>query len=507
MTRVVVVGYGMVGARFVDELRDRDPVGAFDITVVGAEEHEPYNRVLLSDLVAGKASLGSLTLPASARPDRRPIAVHRGAPAKLVDRPARVVLSSDGRRHFYDLLVLATGASARVPPITGLTGATRPAGVHVLRSLDDAREIVAGTHNARHAVVIGGGVLGLEVVTGLARRGLPCTVVHAAPVYMERQLDDGASQVVASRLAALGIATELAASTQEVLSSDGRVSGVRLADGRVIPTDLVVLSCGTIAETGLAATAGLTVGRGVVVGADLASPDDPRVFAIGDCAQPPEGGTGLIAQGWDQARRLALSLAERVGTAGAAAPAPATADPTTDIVRVKGAGLDIVTMGLSAAIRPPGNHRVLRLSDPGEHRLVEVVIEAGRVVGATCIGAGQVAADLTVAYTRGTPVPSDPAQLLIRPLSAAPESTASPTNMPSGMTVCRCNGVTKGKIVSCFSAGARTISDVAARTRATTGCGGCADVVGGLLDWLRTTDPDTPTAGVDRVVGAIEEAA
>lgn len=503
-TRVVVVGHGMVGSRFVEELVDRDPDGRFAVTVLGAEEYQPYNRVLLSDLVAGRIQAASLALPTTGRTDRRPVEVHLGAAATGLDRHARIVATADGQLHPYDVLVLAAGARARIPPITGLgvgsgtaaVPASLPAGIHVLRSLDDAREIVAATFNARHGVVVGGGVLGLEVATGLARRGVPTTVVHAAEAYMERQLDVGASEVVASCLAGLGIRTMLAAATEEVLTDGRRVRGLRMADGRLLAADLVVLSCGTVAETGLAGDAGLPVERGVVVGPDLASPADHRVFAIGDCAQPPEGGSGLIAQGWDQARRLAADLADRGQSTSAAATRRARqADPTTDVVRVKGSGLDVVTMGLSAATRPAtAGHRVIRLSDPSAGRLVEVVVADDRVVGATCVGAGQVAADLTVAYTRGTPLPADPAQLLIRSVTSAPEPTSSPTHMPASMTVCRCNGVTKQDIVSCFSAGARSMSDVAARTRATTGCGGCTDVVTGLLDWLTSSDPDpTPT--------------
>lgn len=505
---VVVVGHGMVGSRFVEELLDRDPEGRFAITVLGAEEYEPYNRVLLSDLVAGTVTMGSLTLPAPARPDRRPVTVLRGTRAIALDRGARQVRCSDATVVPYDLLVLATGARARIPAIDGLTptadapgtGAL-PRGAHVLRSMDDARAIVAGTLNATSAVVLGGGVLGLEVAAGLARRGVPTTVVHAATALMERQLDEDASDVVAGRLRALGIHTELAAATQAVLVGEDRVTGLRLGDGREVAADLVVLSCGTIPESALAEAAGMAVGPGVVVGADLAAPDDPRVFAIGDCASPPQGGTGLIAQGWDQARRLAALLAQRhlpgAAAADACLEAPA-ADPSTDVVRVKGAGLDVVTMGACGRARGTDTEdRVIRLSDPRAGRLVEVVVRADRVVGATCVGAGHVAADLTAAYTRGTPVPADPAHLVLRPVGPAQTTTASPTNMPSSMTVCRCNGVTKADVVRGFLAGGRTTGDIAARTRATTGCGGCSGVVDGLLEWLRTSDSearDQPTS-------------
>jgi assimilatory nitrate reductase electron transfer subunit len=517
-TRVVVIGNGMVGSRFVEDLVERDRDERFEVTVLGAEEYEPYNRVLLSELVSGKVDVAGLTLGQAQLPRTT---IRRGLVARGIDRGSRVVLASDGSRHQYDLLVLATGSSARIPPIAGLS--PLPRGVLPLRTLDDAREIVAATLNAHRAVVVGAGVLGLEVATGLARRGLCVTVVHGAPHLMERQLDPVAAKVASDGLDRLGIAQRLGVFTQEAFVEDGRVVGLRLADDEVLPADLVVLTAGTVPEAGLARDAGLEVQRGVVVDEDLATLDDPRVFAIGDCAQPPEGGTGLIAQGWDQARRLAVALTTRPlpGDGGDDVPSVADIVPAevphaggTDVVRLKAHGLDVLTMGVCGPTRPAAaGQRVLQLSDPGQGRHLEIVVEGGRLVGATCIGAGSVGADLTAAYTRGTPVPSDPAHLLLRPVQGVATPASSPTHMPDRTTVCSCNGVTKKSIVTCWRNGAETVSDVARATKATTGCGGCKDVVGGLLEWLASTDPDrrnaphapaTPTeaSGVPEVVGA-----
>jgi assimilatory nitrate reductase electron transfer subunit len=518
VTRVVVVGHGMVGARFADDLHGRDGARRFEVTVLGAEEYEPYNRVLLSEVVAGKLDVASLSLPRTVR-DRT--TVRPGTSVVALDRAARVVVDEAGETYPYDVVVLATGARARIPAFAGIDDETSlPAGVHALRTLDDAREIVAATVNARTAVVVGAGVLGLEVACGLAHRGLAVIVVHGGPSLMDRQLDGDAGAVVTGELGRLGIGVRLAASTHEVLVRDGRLEGVRLEGGERIDADLLVLTAGTVPEVGLAQRAGLDVGRGIVVGPDLASPADPRVFAIGDCAQPPEGGSGLIAQGWDQARRLAVLLtglrdepadaADAEGAQGADGSAPAVPLPQggTDVVRVKAVGLDVVSMGVSGSRRAlDAAHRSVRLSDPVGGRHVEVVVADGRVVGATCVGAGQVAADLVAAYTRATPAPSDPAQLLLRPVGGTPAPAASPTLMPDRTTVCRCNGVTKGEIVACWRHGADTVEDVARETRATTGCGGCTDVVCGLLDWLGTTDPDRARVREPReVVGEVVRA-
>lgn len=476
MTRVVVVGHGMVGSRFVDELRSRDPEHRFAVTVLGAEEYEPYNRVLLSDVVAGKVDVAALTLPRATHPGAR---VLPGRSAVRIDRARREVLDSTGETHPFDRLVLATGAAARIPTVPGLEPV--PAGVLALRSLDDAREIVAATLNARRAVVLGGGVLGIEVATGLRARGLEVVVLHRGGWLMDRQLDAEAGAVLAGSLERLGIEVRLG--TQLTALAPGpRVTQVRTTAGP-LPAELLVLTAGTVPEAALARAAGLEVEHGVVVGPDLASTRDPFVFAIGDCAQPPGGSTGLVAQGWDQARRLAVELA----TEESSAPLPAGA---TDVIRVKGVGLDVVTMGSK-----PEGARAVRLSDPAAGRLVEVVVADGRVVGATCLGAGQVASDLVSAYSRATPAPSDPAQLLLRPVAGAPTPAASPTLMPNRTTVCQCNGVTKGDIVESWHAGSTTVTEVARATRATTGCGGCKDVVCGLLDWLAKADPEGARGG------------
>ncbi|MFF2268425.1 FAD-dependent oxidoreductase [Cellulosimicrobium cellulans] len=594
MTRVVVVGNGMVGSRFASDLVARcgtaAGAAAVEVTVLGAEEYEPYNRVLLSEVVAGKVDVAAIGLPGA---DDARVSVRRGTEAIAIDRTARRVVTGEGA-YPYDVVVLATGAAARIPDLSGLSDLPGglPRGAHALRTLDDAREIVAASVNARHAVVVGAGVLGLEVACGLARRGVAVSLVHGGGSVMDRQLDRAAGGVVASSLAGLGVRTWTRARTARVVVADGSVRGVtlRVPDGGApagpaarpgggaggagddatrlvdVEADLLVLACGTVPEAGLARAAGLSVDRGVVVGSDLTSPDDPRVFAIGDCAQPPEGGTGLIAQGWDQSRRLAEHLAERFAAAGAggpgaaqgaasgrprvrlgvdadrpsmalrlamnvvARPLPATPAPSaemrsgaatgpaepatagrprpavaanpgvaeratagTDVVRVKAAGLEIVTMGVCGERRAPDPaHRSVTLSDPVSGRHVEVVVADGLLVGATCVGAPEVGADLTAAYTRRVPVPVDPAHLLLRPVAQAPAPASSPTHMPDRTTVCTCNGVTKGDVVGCWHDGARSVDDVARATRATTGCGGCKDVVCGLVDWLAKADPDQP---------------
>src|SRR5690606_5761249 len=227
MTRVVVVGNGMVGSRFASDLAARcggsAGAAAVEVTVLGAEEYAPYNRVLLSEVVAGKVDVAAIGLPGA---DDARVTVHRRTEAIAIDRSARRVVTGEGA-HPYDVVVLATGAAARVPDLPGLTDLPGglPRGAHALRTLDDAREIVAASLNARHAVVVGAGVLGLEVACGLARRGVAVSLVHGGASVMDRQLDGAAGAVVARGLAGLGVRTWTGARTERVLVVDGAVRG------------------------------------------------------------------------------------------------------------------------------------------------------------------------------------------------------------------------------------------------------------------------------------------
>ena len=472
MRRVVVVGHGMVGSRFVELLvaADRE----VSVTVLGKEPLPAYNRVLLSSVVAGSTSPGVLGLAGPAHPRVR---VLTGVAAASVDRGRRVVVDDRGDEHAWDELVLATGSAARVPPIQGVAyDEGLVDGVFVLKDMADATGIVAAAERARRAVVLGAGVLGVEVATGLARRGTSVRLVHLADRLMERQLGWEASQVATTSLGRLGITTHVGASVVGVTTRRGHLESARLADGTEVACDLFVMCTGTVPETMLARRAGLTVDRGVVVTDVLASPDDPHVHAIGDCAQPPAGGTGLVAQGWQQAAALVARLTD--------ACADTAPDSTHDVVRVKAAGMSMVTMGAGGDLdRDDPRHRVVSLKDPERGRYVEVVVAGDQLVGATCIGDPEVAATLSALYTRSLPVPEDPALLLVRALAGGGPASAAkrPEELADHDRVCTCNSVSAGRIRDAVRAGCATRADVAAATRASTGCGDCAGVVDGLV--------------------------
>ncbi len=473
---IVVIGAGMVGHRFVDELVRLDRDGRWSVTVIGAEEYEPYNRILLTELLAGRAALRGLSL--GRLPER--VDLRTGVAAVAIDREQRQVLLDDGDRLPYDRVVLATGARPFVPPIAGLQDRI-PQHVHVVRNLDDTRAVGARAANARHAVVLGGGVLGLEAAAGLASRGVGVTVVQNEPQLMPGQLESAPAAILAAALDDRGVRVCLGVSVAEVIAAYDELVAVRLTDGTVMAADLMLVSCGVRPDIALASAAGLPVRRGVVVDADLTSPDDERVHAIGDCAEGPDGVTGLVAPGWAQAERLARRLC-------GVSPVEQRQDPhdsSRPDIRLKAGDLDLSALGVTASAADPGD-RVLTVDDPVGRRHLTLVVRGDRLVGASVLGAPEAAAELSVMLDRQTPVPMDPLALL------TPErrtSQSSPVRMPGSTTVCRCNNITKKQIVDAWEAGADTVEKVAGTTRATTGCGGCRDVVCGLVDWLNASDP------------------
>lgn len=470
--RTVIVGYGMAGARLAIELRTRVPAG--ELTIVGAEPHRAYNRILLSNLVAGKVREADLAMvEPGGRPD-----VRLGAEAVAIDRRRHTVSTVDGAGLGYDRLVLATGSRAVLPPIKGLVrdDGTLPERVAAFRTLDDCRRIVGLAERARTAIVLGGGLLGLEAGRGLAARGLAVTVLHGVGHLMERQLDPAASAVLVSTLDDLGVRVELGAATVAVDSHADRVEAV-LGDGRRLPADLLVVACGVRPETALAERAGLTVERGIVVD-DRLRTSDPDIYAIGDCAQHGGATTGLVAPGWAQARVVADVLS-------GCAPL-ARYRPVAPVTRLKAAGVDLAAMGDSTG---DDGERVT-FADPARGSYVKLLVRDGRLAGAIMLGDNPTVGSVIQLFDRGAPVPGDRRALLLgRALGeAALPHAESPALMPDAAVVCQCNTVSKGALVAAWRSGARALPQVVTATRATTGCGSCRDAVCGLVDWLSTVE-------------------
>jgi len=487
---VVVVGYGMAGARLAEEIRLRDPdAERVELTVLGAEPHVAYNRVLLSTVVAGSLDTHAVRLHGPDWGGRHRVDLRLGTGATRIDRGRRRVELTGGRTARYDAVVLATGSRPWIPPTAGLAGedGRLAAGVLQFRTLEDCERIIAAAGGGVPVAVLGGGLLGLEVARALAGRGNPVTVVHPLRHLMERQLDPAAGRVLARVLAGAGIRFRLGRTAAKYLPG----CGLELDDGSQVDAGLVVVCAGVRAETALARDAGLVVRQGVAVD-DALRTSDPSVHAIGDCAQYPGTVTGLVQPAWDQAAVLADLLTGADHTARYRG--------TAAVTRLKARGVELAAMGevhaeadvdadpgAGAAAEDP---EVLCVQDPVRGRYGKLVLRGGRVTGAILLGLPDAAATVTGFFDQGMPAPADRLALLLGRALPAATAPPGPAELPAGAVVCQCNTVTKAHLVAAHRAGAASVGELVARTRAGAGCGSCRDAVQSLATWLAGRDGD-----------------
>lgn len=467
--RIVVVGNGMTGARFAEEVARRDPDGhRVHLTVVGAEPGPAYNRVLLPGLLEGSYTPGDITLP---EPEGPGITRLRGTAATGLDPASRTVGLDTGERLDYDDLVLATGARAALPPLPGLSApdGTPAEGVTALRDLADHHRLENLVRPGAPAVVLGGGVLGLETARALAASGVRVSVVEAAPWIMRRQIDRACAGVLAAAYEDLGVRVH----AWRVADRWAPGTGLVLDDGTVLPGDAVVVTAGVRPAADLAEKAGLATSHGVVVD-DRLSTSDPRVHAIGDCAAHPGGGAGLVQPGYEQARVLAdlLTGTDPAARYGGARP----------VTRLKATGIDLTAMGATDEDKTAQGTESVVVSDPAKRRYARLDVCEGKVTGAVLLGFPEAAPEVSRLFDQAAAVPEDRLALL----QGLPAPTEDAGGAPGGpgapeAHVCRCNAVTRNDIEQAWLDGARTRPSVAQATRATTGCGGCVRDVDAIL--------------------------
>ncbi|GAB3771529.1 NAD(P)H-nitrite reductase large subunit [Nocardioides ginsengisegetis] len=447
---VVVVGNGMAATRLVEELTARGYAG--DVTVLGDEPVPAYNRILLSAVLEGTHSRGAITLREGYAGN---VTVRTGSRVLEIDREAGEVMLVDGERIGYDRLVLATGSIPTLPPIRGLVrmdGQLHPK-VHAFRSLADCDRLDAALPKARRAVVVGGGLLGLQVARALTLRGVATEVVEGTEHLLSSQVGEPGGKVLARDLRKLG--TEVYTGTRAVRLTD---DGLVLDNGYTLETDLVVLTAGGRPSTALARRAGLMVRRGVVIDGSLASVTDDRIHAIGDCAEHRGVTTGFVPPAWEQAGVLADHL-----TGSDAAYAG-----SRNVARLRATGLDVAVLGDPEHT----DGEVVEMTNPLAGTYRKLVVREGVIVAAALVGDLSRVGLITQLYDRHTVLgPHEPGELL------APESPAAPVVLTDDAEVCACAGVSAGRIRACAD-----LDEVRASTRATTGCGGCTQVVQRLLE-------------------------
>ncbi|MBP1207422.1 nitrite reductase (NADH) large subunit [Duganella sp. 1411] len=364
---LVVIGNGMAGMRTVEELHKLDP-DMYDITVFGAEPHGNYNRILLSPVLAGEKTMDDIMLNTREWYVQHGITLHAGDPVEHIDRRKRIVRARSGLEVRYDRLLIATGSKPFIIPVPG----HQLPGVLAFRDIQDVESMLEAARNHKHAVVIGGGLLGLEAANGLQRQGMSVTVVHVTDALMNQQLDKPAAQLLQKALEDKGLTFMLNAQTAEIVGTD-RATAVRFKDGSEIPADLVVMTAGVRPNIELAKSAGLHCDRAIIVD-DTLQTYDPRIYAVGECVQHRSATFGLVAPIWDQARVCGAHLAG----AGVRRYVQQTS-PT----RLKVTGVDLYSVG--DFVGGEGSEDlVLRDARRGVYK--RLVLKNNRVTGAVLYG-------------------------------------------------------------------------------------------------------------------------
>jgi nitrite reductase (NADH) large subunit len=481
--KLVVIGNGMAGARFVEEVLARRGEACFEIVMFGDEPYGNYNRILLSSVLSRTHDPRDIFINALDWYEAHQVTLHAGVRVTAIDRATQTVHGAGGISETYDKLVIATGSRAFVPPMAGLCRAETQEwkeGLFVFRTLDDCDAIMKYAAVARRAAVIGGGLLGLEAARGLLNMGLDVHVVHLMPHLMEMQLDPPAGAVLKRTLETMGVHVHLEKLTTAIQGEE-RVTGLAFKDGSTLECDMVVISAGIRPNAELAKQAGLTVERGIVVGDDLACPDDPDVYAIGECAQHRGQVYGLVAPLWEQARVLADRLTGRNPQARYTGSKVST--------KLKVMGIELAVMGEKEASSPDDEEVTYVEASRGIYK--KLIVRNGRLAGAILLGDGPAAPRLLQAFDRGSELPENRAELLFT--LAGESKQLSAADLPDTAQICNCNGVSKGALVAAVKSGCRTLKAACEATRAGTGCGSCKSQVKAILesaaDGLVADDP------------------
>jgi nitrite reductase (NADH) large subunit len=476
-SRLVMIGNGMAGVRTLEELLKAAPE-LYDIAVFGAEPHPNYNRILLSPVLAGEQTLDEIVLNSWEWYEQNGIRLHAGKKVVQIDRVRRLVRAEDGTEEPYDRLLLATGSNPFMLPVPGKD----LPGVIAYRDIADTNAMIEASRISRNAVVIGGGLLGLEAANGLMKRGMDVTVVHVMPWLMERQLDDVAGRLLQASLEERGLKFMIGAHTQELVGgADGRVKAVKFkpapgadpADGTVVQADLVVMAVGIRPNTELAERAGLHVNRGIVVHDTMQTVTDARIYSVGECAAHRGVAYGLVAPLFEQAKVAANHLAQ-FGIGRYTGSLTST--------KLKVTGIDLFSAG--DFMGGDGAEEIV-MSDPGGGVYKKLVIKDDKLVGACLYGDTVDGSWYFKLLREGRSVNDIRDRLMFGEGSlgdAGHEGQTKAAALADDAEVCGCNGVNKGTICRAIKEkGLFTIDEVRKHTKASASCGSCTGLVEQIL--------------------------
>ncbi len=471
--KLVMIGNGMAGVRTLEELLKIAP-DLYEITVFGAEPHPNYNRILLSPVLAGEQTLDEIVLNPLAWYAEHGITLHLGKKVVDVNRRTRTVLADDGTQAPYDRLLIATGSNPFIPPLPGKD----LQGVIAYRDIKDTNEMIETAKTHKHAVVVGGGLLGLEAANGLMLRGMSVTVVHLAPWLMERQLDDVAGRMLQKSLEARGLKFRIGAQTQALIGDaddgkSGRVKAVQFKDGSEEPADLVVMAAGIRPNVELAEKIGLHCNRGIVVNDTMQTITDARIYSIGECAAHRGIAYGLVAPLFEQAKVCATHLGE-FGIGRYLGSQTST--------KLKVTGIDLFSAG--DFMGGDGTEEIV-LSDPYNSVYKKLVVRDDILIGACLYGDTADGSWYFDMVRERKNVAAIREHLMFGEAHLGDTGHAGNNKasaMPDTAEVCGCNGVRKGTIVKAIrEQGLFTLDEVRKCTKASASCGSCTGLVEQIL--------------------------
>ncbi len=466
--KIVIIGNGMVGYKFCEKLLSKDASSSFQITVFGEEIRPAYDRVHLSEYFSGKSAEDLAMAPANWYSDNN-IVIHLGDPIAQINTTTKTVDSHKGLTVSYDILVMATGSAAFVPPIPG----TEKDGVFIYRTIEDLELMTAYAKKAKKGAVIGGGLLGLEAAKAMIDLGVSDTsVIEFAPRLMPRQIDDAGSNVLKAKLESIGLKILTNKNTAEILGSSC-ISGMQFSDDSKIEVDMLVISAGIKPRDELAKLAGLETGqRGGIVVNDQLQTSDPSIYAIGECALHRGMIYGLVAPGYEMAEVVAATI---TGT-------PKTFTGFDMSTKLKLIGVDVASFG-DAFLSGNGVQSIaINDTHKGIYKRINISADGKTLLGGILVGEAEQYNMLLQTFKNKVILPPNPEDVILGARGGETDTGAGVTALPDDALICSCEAVTKGMICNSVSeVGCETVDAIKKCTKAGTGCGGCVPMLKDLM--------------------------
>lgn len=460
--KLVMIGNGMAGVRTIEEILKIAPE-QFEITIFGKEPHPNYNRIKLSNILQGDTTFEEIIINTQDWYKENNIQLYTGEEVQQIDPEAKKIITAGGRTADYDELIIATGSESFILPIPGAD----KQGVTGFRNIEDCEMMIKSSALYKKAVVIGGGLLGLEAARGLLNLGMQVDVVHLMPHLMERQLDPTASAMLKKELEAQGMNFLMEKQTVEILGDD-RVTGLRFKDGSEVEADLVVMAIGIKPNTAIAKSSGIYVNRGIVVN-DFMQTGTPNIYAVGECAEHREIVYGLVAPLYEQAKTLAAKICVRE---------TAPYEGSTTGTQLKIAGIDLYSAG---GIFEDATTQAIKVHNEFDGVYKKILIRNNQIVGVVLYGDTKDSTKLFRMLSKKEDVSGMTSISILQSHDGTSDSN-DVASMPDDELICGCNGVTKGAIVNAIQTqGLTTLDQVSQCTNAGRSCGRCKPMVSQIL--------------------------